>query len=89
MVPQNECECEWAISEDVTVDRVNKNKYLGTVLDNKLTFECNTKNIVKQFNHRMFCMFRLRYFGVSSKTLSCVLVWYFECEENRQVEQYC
>ena len=29
------------IIEGVTVGRVNEYKYLGTVLDNKLTFECN------------------------------------------------
>ena len=34
------------IIQGVTVERVNEYKCLGRVLDNKLTFECNTKNIV-------------------------------------------
>ena len=45
--PQKEEECE-LITEGVTVERVNEYKYLGTVLDNKLIFECNIINIVKK-----------------------------------------
>ena len=45
------------ITEGVTVERV------------KLTFECNTNNIVNKCHQRMFCMFRLRSFDVSPKTL--------------------
>ena len=57
------------IIEGVTVERVNKYKYLGTILDNKLNFECNTNNIVKKCHPRMFCMFRLRSFDVIPKPL--------------------
>ena len=53
----------------VIVEKVNEYKYLGTVLDNKLTFESNTNCIVKKCHQRMFCIFRLRSFGVSRKTL--------------------
>ena len=42
---------------------------LALVLDNKLTFESNTSCIVKKCHQRMFCMFRLRSFRVSPKTL--------------------
>ena len=31
--------------------------YLGTGLDNKLTFECNTNHIVKKCHQRLFCTF--------------------------------
>ena len=51
------------------VVKVNEYKYLGTVLDNKLTFESNTNCIVKKCDQRMFCMLRQRSFGVSPKTL--------------------
>ena len=30
------------IIEGVPMDRAKENKYVGTVLDNKLTFECKT-----------------------------------------------
>ena len=55
--------------EGVIVEKVNDYKYIGTVLDNKLTFESNTNCIVKKCHQRMFCMFRLRSFGVSPKIL--------------------
>ena len=57
------------IKKVVTVERVNEYKYLGTVLDNKLTFECNTNNIIKKCHQRMFCMFRLRSFSVIPRIL--------------------
>ena len=59
------------ISEDGTVERVNEYKYLLSrhSFCNKLTFECNTNNTVKKCHQRMFCMFGLRCFGVSPKTL--------------------
>ena len=65
---RNGCVGELVI-EGVIVEKVNEYKYLGTVLDNKLTFESNTNCIVKKCHQRMFCMFRLRSFGVSPKTL--------------------
>ena len=83
---RNGCVGEHVI-EGVIVEKVNEYKYLGTVLDNKLTFESNTSCIVKKCNWRMFCMFRLRSFGVSRKTLQMfyrsfiesVLTSYFVC----------
>ena len=41
------------------VENVNEYKYLGTVLDNKITFESTTNCIVKKCHQTMFCMFRL------------------------------
>ena len=65
---RNGCVGELAI-EGVIVEKVNEYKYLGTVLDNKLTFESNTSCIVKKCHQKMICMFRLKSFGVSRKTL--------------------
>ena len=56
------------IIEDMAVDRGDEYTYLGTVLDNKLTYECNTNNMVNNCYQRMFCMFRLRSFDVGPKT---------------------
>ena len=63
---RNGCVSE-LVTEGVIVVKVNEYKCRGTVLDNKLTFEFNTNCIVKKCNQRMFCMFRVRSFGVSSK----------------------
>ena len=57
------------VIEGVNVDKVNEYKYVGTVLDNKQTVESNTNCIVNKCHQRMFCKFRLKSFGVSSKTL--------------------
>ena len=65
---RNGCVGELVI-EGVIVEKVNEYKYIGTVLDNKLTFESSTNCTVKKCHQRMFCMFRLRSFGVSPKTL--------------------
>ena len=98
---RNGCVGELVI-EGVIVEKVNEYKYLGTVLDNKLTFESDTNCIVKKCHQRMFCMFRS--FGVSPKTLQMfyrsfiesVLTSSFVCwfgtlsvKNKRQVEQYC
>ena len=48
-------------------------------MDNKLTFERNTNNIVKKCHQIMFRMFRLRYFGVSSKTLHMFYLLTYVC----------
>ena len=66
---RNGCVGELVI-EGVIVEKVNEYKYLGTVLDDKLTFESNTN--CKKCHQRMFCMFRQRSFGVSPKTLQMV-----------------
>ena len=63
---RNECVGELVIG-GVTVEKVNEYKYIGTVLENKLTFESNTNCNVKKCHQRMFCMFRLRSFDVSRK----------------------
>ena len=50
--PKKEGDVSELIIEGVAVERVNEYKYLGTVLDNKLTFECNTNYIVKKCHQR-------------------------------------
>ena len=52
-----------------TVERVSDQMYLGTLIDNKLSFNENTTNMVKRCNQRLYCLHRLRSFDVSRKTL--------------------
>ena len=51
------------------VERVDEQMYLGTLIDNKLSFNGNTKNITKKCNQRLYCLHRLRSFDVSRKTM--------------------
>ena len=55
--------------EGEIVERVNEQKYLGTIIDDKLSFNSNTTAIVKKCNQRLFCLYRLRSFQVSRKTM--------------------
>ena len=48
--PQKEGDMMKLIIDGVIVDRINEHKDLGRGLDNKLTFECNTINIVKKYH---------------------------------------
>ena len=52
-----------------TVERVSEQKYLGTIIDDKLTFDSNTAAILKKCNQRLFCLYKLRSFDVNSKTM--------------------
>ena len=71
------------------VERVEKYKYLGIILDNKLKFDSNVLNIYKKCHHRIYCLQRLRNIGINSKILalyyqscvetlvtSCLICWY-------------
>ena len=71
------------------VERVEKYKYLGIILDNKLKFDSNVLNIYKKFHYRIYCLQRLRNIGINSKILalyyqscvetlvtSCLICWY-------------
>ena len=46
------------------VETVSEYKYLGTIIDNKLTFEANTDLICKKANQRLFFLRKLRGFQV-------------------------
>lgn len=49
-----------------TVESVESYKYLGTFLDNKLTFKKNTDSIHKKSQQRLFCLRKLSKFQVDS-----------------------
>ena len=57
------------IIDDVAVERVAEYRYLGTVLDNNLTFDRNVDIIHKKCQSRIYCLQKLRNIGVSSDIL--------------------
>ena len=71
------------------VERVEKYKYLGIILHNKLNFDSNVLNIYKKCHYRIYCLQRLRNIGINPKILalyyqsrvetlvsSCLICWY-------------
>ena len=61
------------------VERVSEYKYLGTVLDDKLSFDANTDHICKKANQRLFFLRKLRGFQVD-RTL--MRMFYSSCMES-------
>ena len=70
-------------------ERVDKNKYLGMILDIKLKFDSNLLDIYENCHCRIYCLQRLRNIGIYSKILalyynscvetfvpSCLIGWY-------------
>ena len=57
------------IIDDVAVERVAEYRYLGTVLDNNLTFDRNVDTIHKKCQSRIYCLQILRNIGVASVIL--------------------
>ena len=51
------------------VERVETFKYLGIVLNNKLTWKQNTDSIVKKTKPRLYCLRKLRTFNVHNTLL--------------------
>ena len=51
------------------VDRVDTYKYLDVFFDSKLNWKENTSSVLKKVNSRMYCMRKLRSFGVNSDML--------------------
>ena len=51
------------------VERVDTYKYLGVVFDSKLNWKENINTVLKKVNSRMYCMRKLRWFGVNSDML--------------------
>lgn len=51
------------------VEVVSQYKYLGTILDNKLSFETNSDAICRKANQRLFYLRKLRCFNVDKKLL--------------------
>ena len=71
------------------VERVEKYKYLGFILDNKIKLDSNVLNIHKKCHYRIYCLQRLRNIGINSNSriilpimcniLSHMLVWKCKC----------
>ena len=55
--------------DGVKVERVNEYKYLGTIVDSKLSFNANTQNIHKKCQTRLYCLQKLRSIGVNGVIL--------------------
>jgi len=51
------------------VEKVDTYKYLGVVFDSKLNWKENISSVLEKVNSRMFCMKKLRSFGVNSDML--------------------
>ena len=51
------------------VERVSEYKYLGVVIDNKLTFTANTNTIHKKCQSRLYCLQKLRSLQVGKSVL--------------------
>ena len=78
------------------VERVSEYKYLGTVIDNKLSFDSNSDMIHKKCRQRLHILYTLRSLRVDEKilqrcyqafilsVLSFSLVCWYECLSERQ-----
>ena len=91
------------IIDDVVVERVDEYRYLGTVLDNNLTFDSNVDSIHKKCQSCIYCLQKLRNTGVASDILEMdyrasivsthsifyVLVWKSWCAWEESVEWCC
>ena len=51
------------------VERADTYKYLGVMFDIKLNWKENIKSVLKKLNSRMYCVRKLRSFGVNSDML--------------------
>ena len=51
------------------VERVSEYKYLGTIIDEKLNFTANSDFLHKRCQSRMYCLRKLRNFGVNGTVL--------------------
>lgn len=53
-----------------TVECVDNYKYLGTVIDSKLTFVANCESVYKKANQRLHCLRKLSFFHIDRKLLT-------------------
>ena len=58
------------IIQDKVVEIVSEYKYLGNIIDNKLSFESNTDAVCKKVQQRMFFLRKLRSFKVCNVLMS-------------------
>ena len=52
------------------VERVDTYKYLSVIFDSKLNWKENINSVLKKVNLRIYCMRKLRSFGVNSDMLA-------------------
>ena len=52
------------------VERVSSYKYLGIVIDDRLTWHTNIDFLIKRLNIRMYCFRKLNYFNVDARILA-------------------
>ena len=51
------------------MERVETYKYSGVVFDSKLNWKENINSVLKKMNSRMYCLRKLRSFGINSGML--------------------
>ncbi len=78
------------------IEIVNEYKYLGTVIDEKLSWDKNTGVIYRRGLQRLYFMWKLRQFGVDKHILVllyrsfvesilafCFIAWHFSLSVNK------
>jgi hypothetical protein len=60
------------------VERVGEYKYLGTIIDSKLTITPNTNEIHKKCQPRLYCLQKLRSLIVNHSVLCAFYRWFLE-----------
>ena len=63
------------IIQDKEVEIVSEYKYLGTLIDNKLSFEANTDVVCKQVQQRLFFLRKLNSF----KVCNILMTIFYQC----------
>ncbi len=58
--------------DNVNIDQVSSFRYLGTVIDNKLSFSENTSFVCKKAHQRLYLLRKLKSFRVSDHILESV-----------------
>ena len=61
------CDHEPLVINNVAVDVVESYKYLGTMIDDKFTFNQHAENVFKKSNSRMYCLRQLKKLDVDNK----------------------
>ena len=94
--------CPPVIINDEVVEVVNEYKYLGTIIDDKLTGETNVARICKKANQRMYFLRKLRdinmdktimnlfYKSIVQSVVSfCILCWYgnLTCRDQKKLNR--
>ena len=51
------------------MEKIETYKYMGVVFDSKLNLKENINSVLKKVNTRMYCLRKLRSFGVNSGML--------------------